>query len=370
MGNTICHLTSVHSRYDTRIFLKQCRSLVDGGYEVFLVVADGKGDEEKDAVHIIDIGLIGGRLERIFRAGKRILKKAVFIDADIYHLHDPELIPVGLRLRRRGKIVIFDSHEDVPRQMLGKPYWNKSLRWAVSIFLSRYEKWACKKVDAIVAATPFIRDKFLLINPISVDINNYPLLGEFSGNVGENIKKNPCVCYVGAIGSIRGIREMVKAMEYVESDALLQIGGKFVELDVEREVKQYAGWKKVEDLGWLDRDNVRLVLQEAIAGLVTLHPIVNYIDALPVKMFEYMSAGVPVIASNIPLWVHIVEGNECGICVDPFQPKEIAFAIDKMVKDPELSAQMGRNGRKAVEKKYNWENEEKKLLNLYEKLLI
>jgi glycosyltransferase involved in cell wall biosynthesis len=107
-----------------------------------------------------------------------------------------------------------------------------------------------------------------------------------------------------------------------------------------------------------------------MAGLVTLHPTPAYLDSLPVKMFEYMSAGLPVIASDFPLWREIIEGNDCGLCIDPLDPAAIAAAIDALVSNPARAEQMGRNGRAAVEQHFNWANEERKLLQLYEDILI
>lgn len=364
----IAHLTSVHSRYDTRIFLKECTSLAKTGYEVHLVVADGKGDEQKNGVNIHDVGASNGRFDRMRHAPGRVLKKALELNATIYHLHDPELIPIGLKLKKADKKIIFDAHEDVPKQLLNKPYLNKPLRWLLSKSFSIFEKRTSKKLDAIVAATPFIRDKYLKMGVKSVDINNYPLLGELALKKIDWAKKKKQVCYVGGISRIRGILEVVQAMEYIKQGTYLSLAGEFSERDIEIKVRRCKGWAKVKAIGFLSRKEVAGVLSSSIAGLVTFLPAPNHIDAQPNKMFEYMSAGIPVIASNFPLWRKIIEDNQCGICVNPLEPQEIARAIDYLTTHPKEAGQMGKNGQKAVKQKYNWGIEEKKLLEFYREI--
>lgn len=361
----VVHLTSVHPRNDTRIFLKECRSLAKAGYATSLIVADGKGDNVKDGVSIFDVGASKGRRDRMIKTTQRVFNKALALDGAIYHFHDPELIPVGLKLKRLGKVVIFDAHEDVPKQLLGKPYLNKLARWVLSGVFGAYEAWACKCFDAIVTATPVIRDKFLTINLNSLDINNFPILGELAPASNDWSQKRNEVCYIGGIAAIRGIRVVVRAMALVGRKTRLQLGGRFSGKDVESEVKRYPGWQKVDELGFVDREGVRHILLHSVAGLVTFFPLPNHIDAQPNKMFEYMSAGVPVIASNFPLWREIIEGNECGLCVDPMNPGEIAEAIDFLVNNPAQAKQMGGRGQRAVRERYNWSIEEKKLVDLY-----
>jgi hypothetical protein len=202
----IAHLTSVHRRNDTRIFLKQCRTLAAHGYEVALVVADGCGDEVRDGVAIADVGRAAGRLKRMLGTTRRVFDKAVALDADIYQLHDPELIPAGLRLKRLGKIVIFDSHEDVASQLLCKPYLGPLSRRALSAAFALFERFACARFDGIIAATPVIRDKFLGINPSTVEVSNYPMPAEFDASA-RWADKAPEVCYVGGIEALRWRRK-------------------------------------------------------------------------------------------------------------------------------------------------------------------
>jgi glycosyltransferase involved in cell wall biosynthesis len=360
----VIHLTSAHPRDDIRIFWKECRSLAAAGYDVHLVVADGLGYVESGGVAIHDAGRLPGRLNRMFRTTRKVLASAAALDGDIYHLHDPELLLVALKLKRLGNRVIFDAHEDVPKQLLGKPYLNRWLLRGLSWMFAKFERIVCSRLDGIVAATPGIRDKFKEINPNTLDINNFPILGELDS--GQSwVCKTSEVCYVGSIATIRGVREIVRALECLGGSVHLSLVGSFAEPAVEAEVREYAGWGYVKPLGVRDRQGVRDVLGRSVAGLVTLHPVINYLDALPIKMFEYMSAGIPVIASNFPLWREIVEGNSCGICVDPLDPQAIARAIDHLITHPQEAESMGRNGQRAVFDKYNWANEEAKLLSFY-----
>jgi len=331
------------------------------------VVADGKGDEREAGVTIADVGVIPGRAGRMLRTTARVFQRARLLDADIYHLHDPELIPAGLRLKRLGKKVIFDAHEDVPVQLLSKPYLHPLAARVLARGFSAYQRYACSRFDGIVAATPFIRDKFLAIHPHTVDVNNYPLPTEFDAEAAWSDKHKE-VCYVGSVAALRGIRELVNAIPLLESGARITLAGQFSEAPLEAELRSLPGWERLLRLGHVDRAGVRAVMARSIAGLVTLHPAPNYLDALPVKMFEYMAAGIPVIASRIPLWREIVESNQCGVCVDPLDPAAIAAAIDYFVLNPAVARRMGQNGRKAIVDRYNWINEARKLLAFYEHL--
>ncbi len=365
----IVQITSAHSRNDTRIFLKICLSLVSKSHDVTLIVADGMGDSNCCGVHILDVGVFSGRLDRILNSPKLIFAKAVSLNADVYHLHDPELLITGLRLKHIGKRVVFDSHEDVPKQLLSKPYLNKPILWILSKIFGLFESWCCRQFDGVIGATPFIRNKFLKVHHNSVDINNFPLLGELDDHVPWSSKEFE-ICYVGAIGRIRGIEEVMQAISLVKSKVRLNLCGHFNEPELEQACKSMPAWLEVNDYGFVDRVVVKQVLGKSMAGLVTLHPVINYLDALPVKMFEYMSAGIPVIASNFPKWREIVLNNNCGLCVDPMDPEAISDAIDYLMQHQDEAKQMGENGRNAVINLYNWKKEEYKLFAFYDKFFL
>lgn len=370
MTKRIAHLTSVHRRSDARIFEKECRSLSRAGYDVHLVVADAKGDCIEEGVAIHDVGSSGNRLSRMTRAAARVLRKARALRADLYHLHDPELIPIGLMLRRQGAKVVFDFHEDVPLQLLSKPYLPHILRKAVSRLFAAFERLSCPHFDALVAATPTIAAKLCRVNARTVVVRNFPLVGDVAQDPDTRPQTTRAnVIYVGSISETRGIREMLRALELLKGEVTLDLVGSFADEALRREMKAQPGWQWVNELGWLSRDAVASAIPQALAGLVLIHPKPNYVDALPTKLFEYMAAGIPVISSDIELWRQIIEKNECGVCVNPSDPAAIADAIRYLRDNPAISAAFGRNGRKAVTEEYNWAGESRQLLRLYEELL-
>lgn len=365
----IAHLTSAHPRDDIRIFRKQCASLARAGHEVYLVVADGRGDEVRDDVRILDAGRSRGRRDRMLGATRRVMQRALETPARIFQLHDPELLPVGLALKRRGMTVVFDAHEDLPQQTLTKPYLHPAVRRPIAASLAQFERFACKRLDMVLTATPAIRDKFVRLGVRAHDINNFPLLGELESDLPD-VGKEARVCYVGGIAEIRGLRQIVDAIALSAEPTRLSLGGNFWEPPARDELAAAPAWSRVDEHGMLSRAQVRDLLGRSVAGIVTFLPFPNHVDSQPNKMFEYMSASLPVIGSNFPLWREIIEGNDCGLCVDPLDPAAIASAIDHLVANPDVAARMGANGKRAVYDRYNWAAEEKKLIALYDDLAM
>jgi glycosyltransferase involved in cell wall biosynthesis len=364
----IVHMSSAHPDKDVRIFSKECVSLANHFHpegqdvEVHLILSNVE-ERIEQGIRIHNVAAAKGRLGRMWTTVNKVCKKALELDGDIYHFHDPELLRIALKLKRRGKIVIYDAHEDLPRQLLGKPYLR--FRRLFSFFFEIYENFIVKRLDAVVTATPFIRDRFKSIHRLSIDINNYPLEGEIETFVGDTEKDN-CVCFIGGISEIRGTIQVVQALDIV--DVQLDLAGGIPPAFREQLTKE-KGWEKVNELGFIDRKTSLEVKKRAFAGIVTFLPLPNHINAQPNKIFEYMASGLPVIGSDFPLWREILVKNNCGICVDPTSPLDIAKAIRYLQENPEEARIMGENGRKMVAETYNWRAEEKKLFALYEKLI-
>ncbi len=366
----VVHLTTVHPPFDTRIFHKEAKTLARAGYVVTLI-AQHERDEVVDGVRIIALPNPRNRLTRIFGLTWRVFRLALRERANVYHFHDPELLAIGVLLKffTRAK-VIYDVHEDVPQQILTKHWLPTIVRRPIAWLFERWEKFVSRFFDAVVVATEGIAEKFQKFN--SVVIHNYPDLKMLpSPSAASRESKEKVLVYVGGISRIRGALEMVRALEYLDSswDVRLDLIGKFEPPELEKELQALPAYRQVCFLGWLQPEDVYAHLTKADIGLVCLHPEPRFVVAWPVKLFEYMAAGLPVVASNFPLWKEIVEGNRCGLTVDPLDPKAIAQAIEYLLTHPEEARRMGENGRRAVLEKYNWEREGEKLLKLYEELL-
>ncbi|NCU92232.1 MAG: glycosyltransferase [Synechococcaceae bacterium WB7_1B_046] len=359
------HLSSAHPDRDVRIFLKECCSLAQRfpNAEVHLVLAGVEARKEANVwIHSVP-ARSGNRLHRMWTTVNEVYAKALELQGDIYHLHDPELLRIALKLKRKGKTVLYDAHEDLPRQLLGKNYL--PLKKWVSKAFERYENYIVKRLDAIVTATPFIRERFEKIHPRVVDINNYPLRSEIAFDE-EGDKERIHVAYIGGISRIRGISQLVQAMSLTETT--LHLAGE-IPADYLEELKAIPGWTQVVAHGHVSRKAAQEIKQGAFAGIVPFLPFPNHIHAQPNKIFEYMASGIPVIGSHFPLWKNLIQDHELGICIDPENPKALAEAIETLRKDPQRARAMGARGKHLVNTKFNWSAEEEKLVNLYQSLV-
>lgn len=374
MVATILHLTTLHPRSDARIFVKEAQTLATSlPHRVILMVADGKGniDHGQGFVSLHDLGRLGGgRLCRVLIGTWRAFISIRRIKPAIVHFHDPELIPLGMLLKMIGYKVIYDVHEDVPRQTLSKHWIPKIIRYPVMVAINLLELVAAKFFDAMIPATPKIAARFPAGKTVLVQ--NFPIGSELVLQDAIPYRQRDfCFAYIGGIAKIRGAVEMILACEFLgdATDAKLELAGEFSPSSLEDSLRALPGWASVRYHGHVSRTGVARIMGRVRAGLVVLHPVTNYIESQPTKLFEYMSAGIPVVASDFPLWREIIGGAGCGLLVDPLDPVKIAEAMKWLLDNPDEAEAMGRRGKRAVEEEYNWDIEKKKLLTFYEKIL-
>jgi len=369
MKYKVCILTSVHPPFDARIFHKQAKSLVKAGYNVTLIAQHDK-NEVVDGVEIVALPKPKNRLWRVlgtWRVFKLVLKQKT----DVYHFHDPELLPVGVLLKffTRRK-VIYDVHENVKRDIVTKSWLPRVARKPLSLMYQLTEKLCFLFIDEIIIAEDSYIENYRRCSNI-LALRNYPILSYVRGS-SEVKNSRPTLVYAGGISEARGVLELVESVRLLKpkhETVLLTLVGPIYPISLEEKIRKFLGQFRLQDnvclVGKVRHEEIYNILPRCHIGIAILHPEPNYIESLPTKLFEYMAAGLPVIASNFPLWQEIVEGNNCGLTIDPLNPREIAGAVEYLIEHPDEAKRMGENGRKAVLEKYNWENESKKLLLSY-----
>lgn len=370
----VVHLTAGHAADDARIFAKECMSLARAGYEVSLVAPDNRFlTEDGSPVRRQDVDVVGvkrrpGLLNRLLLTTSVVTMTALKTKGDVYHFHEPELIPGAMLLRLLGKRVVYDVHEDLPRDILAREWIPKALRPLIAGPAEFMEWVAGRTMSGVVAATPTIAKRFPRARTALVQ--NFALFTEFKDENALPFAQRKGVAFVGSIDADRCGVEMVDAMARLAdtTDARMLLAGPYQSDALRQRMEASPGWARVDYHGRLDRAGVQRLLSESRVGLALYYPTQNYLDTQPVKLFEYMAAGVPVITANFPYHRGIVERHGCGLCVTPRDPNAIAAAIEWMFANPDAAAEMGKRGREAVKRHYNWAHEERELLKLYDRL--
>lgn len=371
----VCHMTSAHDSDDVRIFQKECVSIAkDPRFEVYLVAP---GDSRLDKkVHVIGVGeKPSSRVKRMLSFTNKVYEKALEIDADIYHFHDPELLSSGLKLKKKGKKVFFDSHEYTYQQIKIKGYIPSFLRGLVGGLYLKNETKICKQLDGVIFPCKIDgKNPFLNRCKQTIYINNLPYLEEFldmgfrnshsKDNMAE-INKIYDICHIGSLSEERGIRELLTACNKINATVLL--GGDFASEEFQNSLTRDGLMENVEFVGYCDRYQVVDYYKKSKIGASTILPVGQYPIAgnLPTKVYEFMAMGIPVVISNFSHTLEVLEEYRFGIAVNPYDINAIENAINKLLNDDELRSKMGQNGRKAIEEVFNWEEEAKKIIDAY-----
>jgi glycosyltransferase involved in cell wall biosynthesis len=372
----IAILTTVFPPLDGRIFYKQAVSFAEAGNQVTLFAPRQPGVKEiahRHGITYIPLRPIGKRHERPLQwlYLVRLLRRQPF---EVWHFHDPELLPLVLlwkHLFARQVRLVYDVHEDFPQDILHKAWIPKWLRRPVSYSFAQVERLCVRHCQLVLTPTDAITQRMSCLTTHTVLVRNYPIIpaeaGAFSARLPAQ-DKPVRVIYCGNMTEPRGIREIVQAMDRLrDCNIKLTLLGLLYPEQFEQEIRQCAG-PNVEIISKVPFDQVPAYLQASDIGIVCLRPIKSFVESLPVKLFEYMQAGLPVIASDFPLWRTIIEDAGCGILVDPCDPKKIAEAMRVLAFDSDLRRRMGEAGAQAVVEKYSWQREANTMFKAFEQL--
>ena len=359
--------TSVHPWNDVRIFHKQAVSLS----QKYIIELHAPAEFKKK--HIGNISIIG--LQKWHKKSDRI--KTFFIlfkrvwgsKAEIFHFHDPELVLLGLYIKCiKRKKVIFDVHENTSQLILERTWIPTVFRKPLYYSFRILEKLSMRYFDSIVLAEDSYTKNFPQKNIV---IHNYPFLTQKT----LEFKKTIDVIYVGGIMQERGIFEILKIVKMVKQTLPLVffkiIGpiAKNIESDIVRIIETEKLGENIIFTGRMNYDEAMMEIQRAKIGLALLHPIKNYIESLPTKIFEYMNYEVPFLASNFNYWGTIFDNEKIGYLIPYNGTEQWSEKIIDLLQDDKKRISMGKQGRALIEKQYSWTSEEKHLLTLYHSLL-
>lgn len=370
----VLHVSSAHSLLDNRIVEKECRSLAEAGFQVACVgLPRGEGAGSRalpDGLELVELPRPAGRLARAFSGGRRCLAIALARQPDIVHFHDPELVPWMLVLAARGRRVVFDVHEDYTTAVDRSGWIPRPLKPAFAAAWRLVEA-VCRRAFTIVIAERYYARRF----PDATPVLNYPRTDQFAAlldGARPPPPAHPRLLYTGDVTLARGAglcAQLAAAMPEAE----VRLVGR-TDPALARELERIAGPAgrlTIDGIGaWLPFARIVEAYREPwTAGLAVMPDSPHYRDKELTKFFEYMAAGLPVIASDFPVWRELFASTGAGICVDPADPQAIVEAVRALHADPERARTMGEAGRRAVRERFNWDGEARRLVDLYDRLL-
>lgn len=361
----IAHLTTIHSRKDTRVYYRECFGLSQAGFEITLFVADGLGNSKEDGFEVIDIGKFPNRRSTFLKGYRSMIRAVRELNPDIVHFHDPELMFAAHRLHQYGYPIVFDIHENVAVQILDKGYIPKILRGALSRIYRWIENFMIQRFHLVIAEhsyEPVYRSKGKSITTVL----NLPEIQHFSPYIQDK-RKGHELFYIGGVSNDRGLQVTLEALNILKERNVpffMHFIGKIIDEPPNELVEGIK--EKLKFYGRLDSKEGFKISQKCLLGLSVLRPIKNYVGSYPTKIFEYMAVKMSVITSDFPLYRGVVEKYDTGYCVEPTNPVVLADRIQHLINNPEIAAEKAANGLKLVQEQLNWSTEELKLIQLYE----
>ena len=373
-GIRICMLTSDHSAFDGRIFHKEAVSLRRRYAQVWVMAPGEGGAVVKQGVEVLPLRRPKGALG-VLRMLLEMTRRGSRLQADVYHCHELESLWVAGRIAARGGAkLVYDAHEFYADRFAERlPVW---MRPPARFALNVGERVLCRNADHVVTVSEELAAKFGGWGHRVAVVENLALeVGSPEGSPPiQRGNEETIGIYVGGLYRERGILEIVKAISIARSRGvnvkLLLIGpsfGGFAD-EVRRRAAGLGIERFVELVGRVPFDEVFGYLRQADFGLVTDYPEPRNLNSVCVKLFEYMQAGLPVVANDLPAMARIIREAQCGLLTSSVRPNDIAEAIVRLLSDDGSMRKMGQNGRGAFLDKYQWKLAEERLLGTYDQL--
>ncbi|MFQ5423540.1 MAG: glycosyltransferase family 4 protein [Phycisphaerae bacterium] len=374
MSIRVCHVSTVHPASDVRVFHRECCSLARAGYDVHLVIGALRSSVQS-GVHIHAIRRVRRRFWRMLVMPWVALRSALKTNARIYHLHDPELMPVGFVLRWiLSKRVVYDIHEAVPRQIMSKEWLPRWARRTVAGTYRSLERLLTPGLAIVLANEGSVGD----YAASAYLVQNYPLLNPRYVDLGNKHTKKPVppmLVYLGGVSRQRGgdvyLRLARRLMQRQHDFRMLIIGPHSEEYgrSLRSTIESWDLGDRVTLTGRMDYDQAMEVVSRATIGLCLLLPVPNYMSCLATKILEYMMLGTPVLASSFDCWRRYVEGERVGLMADPCDIDDVVATCERLLARKDELLAMGRRGAAAVRERYNWASELDNLKRCYDDLL-
>jgi len=367
-------LTTTHVAGDPRVFHREAKSLARGGHKVTYITPfiQGRSPGLYEGVEIVGIKEvpISRRLSRPIQ-WIRLFKAARSQAFDAYHVHDFDLLVIGLILKLvTRRFLIYDSHEHTPDAISLKTWIPTLLRGPLRFLVDRFELLLSRFADGIVVADEKVAERFRAHSTVVV-LQNFPILDFFNAN--RDARTSADLVFVGGLSKTAGVWTALETLRVLVQEkrrrVTLLLVGRLHDRRLKEEIQSYVTKHALQNsltiIDEIPHEQIAAQIRGAQIGLVTLSSLPKFRKNIPQKMFEYMACGVPVVASDLPTTRPFIEDARCGLLVDGSDPQGFAAAVTQLLDDPALRCAMARNGREAVERIYNWQVMEQRLWDLY-----